>query len=381
MNQRHIWSIALAVLLVLVTASVLYTNRLAGQLAIEEHKKMEIWADATERLIQADEDTDIDFVSSIIEGNTTIPVYITDSMGHIITSRNARRDVEDPRELNGPIRVEISDELTQYIYYDESNLLRQLHYFPYIQGMLIIVFLLLAIITLYISQRSEQNRVWVGLSKETAHQLGTPISSLNAWQELLKMRYPDDDLIPQMQRDVDRLQVIADRFSKVGSKPELQSTDLYPVLRRSMDYMCARTSNKVKYDLDYLQLSPAPVRAVSGMPVRVMLNVPLFEWVLENLMRNAVDAMEGQGNIHLLVTEQVDEVWIDVTDTGKGIERRNQRQVFRPGFTTKKRGWGLGLSLSKRIVEDYHRGKIFVQNSVVGKGTTFRIVLKKAKDC
>lgn len=381
MNQRHIWSIALAVLLVLVTASVLYTNQLAGQLAIEEHKKMEIWADATERLIQADEDTDIDFVSSIIEGNTTIPVYITDSMGHIITSRNARRDVEDPRELNGPIRVEISDELTQYIYYDESNLLRQLHYFPYIQGMLIIVFLLLAIITLYISQRSEQNRVWVGLSKETAHQLGTPISSLNAWQELLKMRYPDDDLIPQMQRDVDRLQVIADRFSKVGSKPELQSTDLYPVLRRSMDYMCARTSNKVKYDLDYLQLSPAPVRAVSGMPVRVMLNVPLFEWVLENLMRNAVDAMEGQGNIHLLVTEQVDEVWIDVTDTGKGIERRNQRQVFRPGFTTKKRGWGLGLSLSKRIVEDYHRGKIFVQNSVVGKGTTFRIVLKKAKDC
>ena len=220
------------------------------------------------------------------------------------------------------------------------------------------------------AQRNEQNRVWVGLSKETAHQLGTPISSLNGWQNLLESRYPDDDLIPQMRTDIDRLQTIADRFSKVGSEPELEAVPLVPVLREAMNYMRTRTSSKVAINLS--------VQPEDG--ILVLLNKPLFEWVIENLIKNAIDAMDGVGEIIFTLSEKEHTVILDVSDTGKGIERRLQRRIFQPGFTTKKRGWGLGLSLSKRIIEDYHRGKLFLKDSQVGRGSTFRIILEKTKN-
>ncbi len=366
MNGKNIGSIVLVVSLVIVAASVLFTNNLARQLAQEEQKNVEIWAEATRQLIVADANTDIDFVTTIIENNTNIPVYMTDSAGKVLVSRNVQHPVADPRTLNGPIELRISDDNVQYIYYDESNLLRQLRYVPYVQFTLIFIFIAIAVLMMLTTQRSEQNRVWVGLSKETAHQLGTPISSLNAWQELLADRYPNDELIPQMKKDIDRLHIIADRFSKIGSEPELQETDILQPLRETISYMRTRVSNKVEIEA-----------VLPDNEWQMMLNVPLFEWVLENLIKNAVDAMSGVGKITIEMQEKEEgEVWIDITDTGKGMDKRTLRRIFQAGFTTKKRGWGLGLPLSKRIIEEYHGGKLFVKSSKPGEGTTFRIVLK-----
>lgn len=366
MNGKNIGGLVLVVSLVIVAASVLFTNNLARQLAQEEQKNVEIWAEATRQLIVADENTDIDFVTTIIENNTNIPVYMTDSAGKVLVSRNVQHTVADPRTLNGPIELRISDDNVQYIYYDESNLLRQLRYVPYVQFTLIFIFIAIAVLMMLTAQRSEQNRVWVGLSKETAHQLGTPISSLNAWQELLADRYPNDELIPQMKKDIDRLHIIADRFSKIGSEPELQETDIVQPLRETVSYMRTRVSNKVEIEA-----------VLPDNEWQMMLNVPLFEWVLENLIKNAVDAMSGVGKITIEMQEKEEgEVWIDITDTGKGMDKRTLRRIFQAGFTTKKRGWGLGLPLSKRIIEEYHGGKLFVKSSKPGEGTTFRIVLK-----
>lgn len=366
MNGKNIGGLVLVVSLVIVAASVLFTNNLARQLAQEEQKNVEIWAEATRQLIVTDENTDIDFVTTIIENNTNIPVYMTDSAGKVLVSRNVQHPVADPRTLNGPIELRISDDNVQYIYYDESNLLRQLRYVPYVQFTLIFIFIAIAVLMMLTAQRSEQNRVWVGLSKETAHQLGTPISSLNAWQELLADRYPNDELIPQMKKDIDRLHIIADRFSKIGSESELQETDILQPLRETVSYMRTRISNKVEIEA-----------VLPDNEWQMMLNVPLFEWVLENLIKNAVDAMSGVGKITIEMQEKEEgEVWIDITDTGKGMDKRTLRRIFQAGFTTKKRGWGLGLPLSKRIIEEYHGGKLFVKSSKPGEGTTFRIVLK-----
>lgn len=372
MSKRQITIIILAVSLLVVTASVLFTNYLARQLAAEEQRIMTIWAGATEQFISADENTDIDFVTSIIEDNTTIPVYMTDSVGTIILSRNADPKRTSVEGLHGPIEVRVTDEILQYIYYDDSMLLYQLRFFPYIQFTLIFIFVLIGVYLLYTTQRSEQNRVWAGLSRETAHQLGTPISSLNAWVELLRAIYPEDTYVPQMQRDIDRLQTIAERFSKIGSIPTLETTALVPVIEDTLEYMRARTSEKVRYSL----LLPE-----DGRQPEAQLCRPLFAWVVENLIKNAVDAMDGVGSITIRLSMHGREIYVDVSDTGHGISRRDINRIFRPGFTTKKRGWGLGLSLSKRIVEDYHRGKLFVQQSELGVGTTFRIVLKETKDC
>ena len=371
LNGKKIGQWVLVVALCIVVASALYTNYLAKQLATEEKKRVEMWAEATNQLILADENTNIDFLTQIIEQNTTIPVYITDGDGNILQSRNVKRPIDDPRTLQGPIEVNISNEITQYIYYDDSLLLKQLSYFPYIQLTIIFLFIVVAFVTLYVAQRSEQNRVWVGLSKETAHQLGTPISSLNAWKELLEAKYPDDELIPQMGADVARLQTIAERFSKVGSEPKLSPAPVISILEQAIAYMRTRVSSKVEIELT--------VASDEEIPWAEM-NVNLFGWVLENLIKNAVDAMEGKGKISISVSHKDSEILIDVKDTGKGIDRRKINRVFQPGFTTKKRGWGLGLSLAKRIIEDYHRGKLFVKESEIGKGTTFRIVLKKAEN-
>lgn len=375
--MNHISVIVLTLILIIVVVSVLYTNYIARQLAEEEHKKIELWAEATRQFILADEDDNIDFLLQIMEGNTTIPVYMVDADYNLLLSRNVKepkRNVDEfyrnkiahLRETQQPLEVHISDDIVQYIYFEDSNLLHNLYYFPFIQFSVILAFIAIAVITLVFAQRSEQNSLWVGLSKETAHQLGTPISSLNAWNELLKARYPDDPLLPQMDEDIHRLQTIAERFSKVGSQPELAPAEVLPVIRHAIDYMQARTSPKVEYTLNANQADHA----------KAMLCPPLFEWVIENLCKNAIDSMEGVGHITITLLSDNNRLHIDVTDTGKGIERRKFNTIFRPGYTTKKRGWGLGLSLSRRIIQDFHHGKLFVRQSQIGVGTTFRITMK-----
>lgn len=371
--------------LLIVTGSVLFTNYLADRLAAEERKKVEIWAEATRQFIMADEHTDIDFISGIIEQNTTIPVYMVDAEGKFLFSRNVRepkqnigdfytRRIHELQATMVPIEVHVSDGVTQYIYFEESTLLRQLHYFPYVQFAVIFLFVLITVMTLYTAQRSEQDRIWVGLSKETAHQLGTPISSLNAWSELFADKYPDDVLLPEMNKDISRLQSVAERFSKIGSDPVLEPTDILPVLNGVMDYMRRRTSGKVAY---VLSVAGREVTAATP-PVEALLNRLLFEWVIENMCKNAVDAMESNGTVTITVETTDTKVTVDVADTGRGIERRHFKDVFKPGYTTKMRGWGLGLSLARRIVEQYHKGKIFVRQSSPGMGTVFRIVLQRA---
>lgn len=376
-NSETLKYIFIFVALAIVAFSVWFTNNLAHKLATEESRKIEIWAEATRQFIIADENTDIDFVSSIIEGNTTIPVYMVDDKDQIIFSRNVKEplknkeafyasEIERLKSYREPIEVRLDENTVQYIYYDDSLLLKQLHYFPYIQFSVIFVFLLLAFIAFAGTKKAEQNQVWVGLSKETAHQLGTPISSLLAWHELLKSKYPDDKLLPEMGKDVNRLRIIAERFSKIGSQPELKQEDLVATVENAINYMKNRTSDKVEISLSTIR-----------RPIMANLNVPLFEWVIENLCKNAIDAMNGAGKIHFTLSEHERFLQIDVSDTGKGIERSRFKTIFKPGYTTKRRGWGLGLSLTKRIVESYHHGKIFVKQSEIGSGTTFRILLYK----
>ena len=378
--SNNLYTFILTILLVIVVLSVSFTTRLANKFAEEEYRKIELWAEATRQLIMADEDDNIDLILSVMEGNTTIPVYMVDSAHQLLLSRNVREPKHNKEEFyqqrinnlrlsQEPIIVQVNEEVTQYIYYEDSILLRRLYWFPYVQLAVIIAFIAIAVIALIMAQRSEQNSLWVGLSKETAHQLGTPISSLNAWNELLKATYPNDALLPQMDEDIRRLQMIAERFSKIGSQPTLIQEALLPIVQSAMDYMRVRTSNKITYTLH------------ADSDCQVMVCKPLFEWVIENLCKNAIDSMEGKGEITLSLTKQENKVHLDITDTGKGIDRRHFKTIFKPGYTSKKRGWGLGLSLAKRIIEDYHRGKLFVKQSQIGVGSTFRITLEQAKDC
>ena len=380
-------------LIVVVVISSLVTSHIVEQFEQEEQKKIELWAEATRQFILAGENENIDLLLQVMEGNTTIPVYMVDTNYNLLLSRNVpepKRNVErfyikkinELRATQEPIEVRISDSVMQYIYYEQSSTLQWLSYFPYIQLVVMLALAGLAAIALLMVQRSEKNSLWVGLSKETAHQLGTPISSLNAWNELLKATYPNDPLLPQMDEDIRRLQMIAERFSKIGSQPKLEACEVLPVVQSAMDYMRARTSNKIEYRL----LGDEAMRLL-GDEARAMLCAPLFEWVIENICKNAIDAMDGKGSITIEIRREAkgDEakgkIYIDITDTGKGIDRRNFKRIFQPGYTSKKRGWGLGLSLGKRIIEDYHRGKLFVKQSQLGVGTTFRIVLEQTKDC
>ena len=374
MSNRQIGTIVLVIAMFIVAISVLFTNNLARSLQEEEQKNMSIWADATRQLIFAADDADIDFVSSIIEKNTTIPVYICDAQGNILASRNVEPMVNSQKlvakDHHGPIELKIDEATTQYIYWDDSSLLTRLRYVPYAQFALIFIFIAVAVITMLTGQRSEENRLWVGLSKETAHQLGTPISSLNAWQQLLADAYPNDEYVPQMKRDIDRLQMIADRFQKIGSEPTLQLQDLIPIVQNAVAYMRARTSSRIVIDDSSLK----------DIKRDMMLNAPLMQWVVENLLKNAVDAISGNGTISLYLHENEHDVMLDITDTGKGIDSKTQRRIFEPGFTSKDRGWGLGLPLAKRIVEQYHGGKLLLKSSQPGVGTTFRIILKKTEN-
>ena len=389
MTTRHSNTMNIIIVLLLVVVVVissLVTNHIVYQFEQEEEKKIQLWAEATRQFILADEDDNIDLLLQIMEGNTTIPVYMVDTNYQLLLSRNVQEPKHDVdafyaskinmlRATQDPIEVRISNNVMQYIYYEDSTVLNWLSYFPYIQLIVMIALAGMAAITLIMSQRSEKNILWVGLSKETAHQLGTPISSLNAWLELLKTQYPDDTFIPQMDEDIRRLQMIAERFSKIGSQPVLEQHAVLPVLQSAIDYMRARTSNKVEY-----RLVCDDTMRQKGDEARTMLCVPLFEWVIENLCKNAIDSMEGKGNNTIGMKQENERILIDITDTGKGIDRRNFKKIFSPGYTSKKRGWGLGLSLAKRIIEDYHLGKLFVKQSQLGVGTTFRIILEQSKD-
>ncbi len=374
--SRHFKLIFIVIGATIVIASTLFSNRLTNSLALEEQKKIEIWAEATRQFILADQYTDIEFVLSIIEGNTTIPVIIVDEHDQLIHSRNIKepktnveafykKKIAKLKHKRPPIEVKL-DDTSQYIYYDDSLLLKQLYYFPYIQLGVIIVFLLIVFVAFSSTKKEEQNRVWVGLSKETAHQLGTPISSLLAWVDLLKARHEEDKLIGEMAKDVNRLRIIAERFSKIGSAPDLQIVSLNETLDNAIQYISNRSSQKVTISYYFADENPLFVR----------LNVPLFEWVIENLCKNAIDAIDGSGKIDINIVQKDQEVHIDIKDNGKGLERNKFKTVFNPGFTTKKRGWGLGLSLAKRIIEEYHGGKIYVKQSELNAGTTFRITLK-----
>ena len=369
---------------VITLASLVYTHRIARNLRAEEQSRMEVWAEAMRTLSMADDDTNLSLVLKVINENNYIPVIVLDSKGQATTFRNVRlhgqnyQDSLQEATLKGRqllddgrcIRIQLGNSTgSDYINvcYDDSRILKQLNYFPYVYLAIVVIFFGVVIFALLMSKRAEQNRVWAGLSKETAHQLGTPISSLMAWVEILKEEYPNDELIPEMDKDVQRLQLIADRFSKVGSKPEMKEESLTTVIDHVVDYMDCRTSRRVRM-----------IKDVPDHDIMVCLNVNLFEWVVENLCKNATDAMGGgAGTITLRLEETGKLAVLEVSDTGKGIRKKDLANVFRPGFTTKKRGWGLGLSLAKRIVEDYHKGRIFVKWSEVGVGTTFRIELSK----
>lgn len=359
--------------------SLMYTNQLAGKLADEERKRVELWADGTKFLAtSADQNADLSFVFEVIKSNSTIPLILTDGEQNIISLRNFDEErSQDPeyqqKQLanilgkNEPIEIELYGGTKNYIYYDNSDLYYQLKYYPYLSLGIISIFILVAYFAFSFARKAEQDQVWVGMAKETAHQLGTPLSSLIAWIEYLKLKDVDPATLADMKKDVSRLETITERFSKIGSVPELQQEDIAAVLDESIDYMRTRSSKKVAFTFE--------TNGISGL--MVPLNVPLFAWVIENLCRNAIDAMEGAGAINIEITDAGNAVTIDVSDTGKGIPRSKFETVFQPGYTSKKRGWGLGLSLTKRIVEQYHGGKIIVRNSEIGKGTTFRITINK----
>lgn len=368
----------------IAVASLLVSHSLIHDLSDQERSKMQVWAEAMKSLSAADENTDLSLVLKVLDENHTIPVVVLDNDGVVteyrnivIKARNAKDSVNYVTSLGQQlkasgqvIRISLSKNHNDYIdvCYDDSLMLKRIALYPYVQLGVVMLFVIVAIFALLTSKRAEQNKVWVGLSKETAHQLGTPISSLMAWTTILKETYPDDELLPEMDKDVKRLQLIADRFSKIGSVPEPVPSSLNDVLNHVVDYMDRRTSKKIEMKTE-----------LPTDDIIINMNASLFEWVIENLCKNAVDAMGGKiGSITLRIEETDKRAIVEVSDTGKGIKKKDIRNVFRPGFTTKERGWGLGLSLAKRIVEEYHHGKIYVKSSEVGKGTTFRIELRKA---
>ena len=361
----------IAVAAVIAVASLLVSSFIVDDLKREEERRMMVWASAMSSLISADIDEDVSLEEEILSSNKTIPVVMLSEGGEILSYNNIADDRVEARaavmrDSGTRIEVPLGDGENCYIYYDDSDTLVQLAYYPYIQLAVVVVFFVICFVAILNSKRAEQNKVWVGLSKETAHQLGTPISSLMAWIEVLKGKYPSDELLPEMERDVERLQMVAERFSKIGSKSELAMVEVNGVVDRAVGYMKRRSPAKVRYNLEFSAAQPV-----------ASLNVPLIEWVMENLCKNAIDAMSGCGEITVTVADAADKVIVDVTDTGKGIAKARWKTVFTPGFTTKPRGWGLGLSLAKRIVEEFHKGHIFIKKSQPGAGTTFRIELKK----
>jgi len=377
-RKKQRWKQILFITAILIgVGSLWYTNKLVKQIEITERQKMELWAEAVRIMNLADFDTDLAFPFSVIENNTHIPVILTDSNGRILNHKNLdstkvkdqsylQRQLDHARLENDSLVINLGPDEQQYLHYRDSILIRKLILFPYVQLGVIILFILVSYIAFSISRKAEQNEVWTGMSKETAHQLGTPISSLMGWMEILKQSELDESTVSEMQKDASRLEKITDRFSKIGSKPTLNKTNLSEILTGSLDYIKTRGSKNIEYLLD-----------IPEKPIMAVLNDTLFEWVIENLCKNATDAVQNGGRIILHAVETDNNVIIDVEDSGKGIAKSKFKTIFKPGYTTKRRGWGLGLSLSKRIIESYHHGKIFVLSSDPGDSTIVRIILKK----
>lgn len=379
-DSRQRWKLGFIFAAVLIAmASVVVSDLLIKDLAREERQKIEVWSEATRVMTSENPSLNMNLILKIIQGNTSIPVILCSETDSVVSYNNIEipeknvaqfmtNKVKELRTKNPPIVIDMEDGTYQYLYYDDSIILKRLLVYPYAQLSVVFVFILIAFLALASTKKAEQNKVWVGLSKETAHQLGTPISSLIAWVEYLRTKDIDPSLLTEMDKDVKRLQTIAERFSKIGSDPDPVPTNIVESIRAALGYMETRISSKVKINTYLLE-----------RPILVLMNDSLFAWVIENLTKNAVDAMEGQGEISLKVEEREKVVLIDLADTGKGIPKSKFKTVFNPGYTTKKRGWGLGLSLVKRIIESFQGGKIFVKSSELGKGTTFRIKLKKYK--
>lgn len=382
---------------------LIISTNLVKQLSAQERERMNIWASATEKMAQSDENADFEFLLNIITQNNSIPVMVIDADKNILEYRNyelpdriedgehvlfsdlteknkkylrnrldrvaGSRDLDHMVKENPHfIRVETYHGINQYIFYEDSILLRSLSLYPYVVLAVMIVLVLIIYSAVVYTKKAEQNKVWVGLSKETAHQLGTPISSLMAWSQYLEACGTDKEVTSEIDKDVKRLSKIAERFSKIGSRPNLELEYINQTIESSLEYMRGRISGKVSLKFHF-----------NEDDYGVMISTSLFEWVMENITKNAVDAMEGVGEIHFSTGRGKDCIWVEIRDTGKGIARKNFNKVFRPGFTTKERGWGLGLTLVKRIIEEYHDGRIFVKDSEIGQGTTFRIELPEAK--
>ena len=378
-GHKTFWKLFLLLIAVLVgMGSLIYTESLVSKLKVEERRNVQLWAEATRLISLPDTSQNVEFLSTIIENNNTVPVILTDESDSIISARNfdahksgdykyIKEQLEKIKERNKPIVNNLEKGHYNLIYYKDSIILTMLIYYPYIQLGIIIFFILVSYLAFRSSRKAEQNQVWVGMSKETAHQLGTPTSSLAGWIEILEQKHPGISITKELALDVQRLEKITERFSRIGSKPVIKSDNIIGIISRTVDYLKLRTSSKVKIITDY---NP-------DEKVVVPVNAALFEWVIENVFKNAVDSMEGIGEITVRITETERHALIDISDTGKGIPKSAFKKIFNPGFTTKQRGWGLGLSLAKRIIEEYHNGKIFVRHSEVGKGSCIRIVMNR----
>lgn len=380
MNRSN-WQVFLFLFAIMIgVGSLIYTQFLVRSLKTEERKKVEMWAEATRLINIADSTQNLEFLLSIIENNNTVPVILTDGHDNVIATRNIEQDkIADPGSLalklermrgdNEPIIIELGNGFINKIYYKDSIILSQLMYYPFVQLGFIILFIIASYLALSSSRKAEQNRVWVGMSKETAHQLGTPTTSMSGWIEILQNNYPDIPVTKELALDVKRLEKVTERFSRIGSKPSLSEENIKSLIQNSVNYLKTRSSSKVLFVLPFS----------ADDELNIPVNPALFEWVIENVCKNAIDAMEGDGAITVRVEEAEKYAIIDICDTGKGMPKSAYKKIFNPGFTTKKRGWGLGLSLAKRIIEEYHHGKIFVKSSEIGKGTCIRIMMKNSR--
>jgi signal transduction histidine kinase len=375
------WKFVLASIAVLIIGTTIwFVSNLSKNIQEEERKKVAIWVEANREVLRSDTDANLNLAIGIVTNNTTIPLILTDEEGKILDSRNldSMRIMQDPRYLPDELlafkkqhppfimEVDAKQKLYNYIYYGDSLILRQIRYYPYIQLIVVTLFIGIVLFALSSTNRATQNQVWVGLAKETAHQLGTPLSSMEAWLEILRENEANATLVTELSKDVDRLKLITDRFSKIGSIPKLEEKDIVEQIQNMTSYIRKRAPQKVLLTVH---------SAEEELPA--MISPPLFDWVVENLLKNALDAMEGKGNIDITIENHPTFITVDVADSGKGIPKMSFEKVFKPGFSTKKRGWGLGLSLAKRIIEEYHRGRLYVRSSEMNKGTTFRIVLRK----
>lgn len=375
------WKFVLASIAVLIIGTTIwFVSNLSKNIQEEERKKVATWVEANRELLRSDTDANLNLAIGIVTNNTTIPLILTDEEGHILDSRNldSLRIAQDPNYLSGQLRafkkqhppfimeVDAKQKMYNYIYYGDSLILRQVRYYPYIQLFVVTLFIAIVLFALSSTNRATQNQVWVGLAKETAHQLGTPLSSMEAWLEILRENEANTTIVAELSKDVDRLKLITDRFSKIGSVPKLEETNIVAQIENMTNYIRKRAPQKVQLTVH---------NADEELPA--MISPPLFDWVVENLLKNALDAMEGKGKIDITIENHATYITVDIADTGKGIPKMSFEKVFKPGFSTKKRGWGLGLSLAKRIIEEYHRGRLYVRASEINKGTTFRILLRK----